>query len=107
MHSLSKSTILSKQIFQESCPQTCSNQSFWLSNKFKEAFNLKGFRQLWKPSDDELAEEVFGEVYASAAFREMEDEIHLSKPPGDMVKSVVVHLIVYSDSTHLATFGMA
>jgi hypothetical protein len=37
----------------------------------------------------------------------MEDEIHLSKPPGDMIKSVVVHLIVYSDSTHLATFEMA
>jgi hypothetical protein len=71
-----------------------------------EAFNLKGFTQMWKLSDDELAEEVFGEVYASVAFQEMEDEVHSSKPPGEAIESIIVPLMVYSDSTHLVTFGM-
>ena len=72
-----------------------------------EAFNLKGFMQLWKPSADEPVEEIFGEVYGSAVFREMEDEIRSCKPTGESIESVVVPLMVYSDSTHLATFGTA
>ena len=64
--------------------------------KSMEAFNLKGFTQLWKPSTDETAEEVFGEAYASAAFREMEEEIRSDKPPGETIESIVVPLMVYS-----------
>ena len=76
-------------------------------DKSMEAFNLKGFTQLWKPSADEPVEEVYGEVYASAVFREMEDEIRSIKPPGETIESIAVPLMVYSDSTHLATFGTA
>lgn len=76
-------------------------------DKSMEAFNLKGFTQLWKPSADEPVEEVFGEVYASAVFREMEDEIRSNKPSGETIESIVVPLMMYSDSTHLATFGTA
>jgi Plavaka transposase len=72
-----------------------------------EAFNLKGFTQLWTPSPDEPVEEVFGEAYTSAVFREMEDDIRSSKPPGEAIESIVVPLMLYSDSTHLATFGTA
>jgi Plavaka transposase len=72
-----------------------------------EAFNLKGFMQLWKPSGDEPVEEIFGEVYSSAVFREMEDEIRSRKPADEAIESIVVPLMVYSDSTHLATFGTA
>lgn len=72
-----------------------------------EAFHLKGFTQLWKPSSEEPAEEVYGEAYASAAFREMEVEVEAIKPPGEAVESVVVPIMAYSDSTHLATFGTA
>jgi hypothetical protein len=72
-----------------------------------EAFYLKGFTQLWKPSADEPVEEVFGEAYSSAVFRDMEDEIQSSKPPGETIENIVVPLMVYSDSTHLATFGTA
>jgi hypothetical protein len=73
--------------------------------KSMEAFNLKGFTQLWKPSPDEPVEEVFGEAYSSAVFREMEDEIRSRKPPDERIENIVVPLMVYSDSTHLATFG--
>ena len=84
-------------------------QSILLAFKDKsmEAFNLKGFMQLWKPSADKPVEKVFGEVYASAVFWEMEDDIRLSNPPGETIKSIAVPIMVYSDSTHLATFGTA
>lgn len=72
-----------------------------------EAFHLKEFTQFWKPSPDEPVEEVFGEVYTSEAFREMEHEVQSMKPTGEALESVVVPIMPYSDSTHLATFGTA
>ena len=72
-----------------------------------EAFNLKGFMQLWKPSPDEPDEEIFGEVYSSEAFRDMEQEIQSIKPPGETLESIVVPIMAYSDMTHLANFGTA
>jgi hypothetical protein len=71
------------------------------------AFHLKGFTQLWKPSPDEPVEEIYGEAYASEVFREMEAEVQGMKPPGETLESVVVPIMAYSDSTHLATFGTA
>jgi hypothetical protein len=72
-----------------------------------EAFHLKGFTQLWRPSPDEPVEEIFGEAYASEVFREMEREVQMMKPLGETIESVVVPIMAYSDSTHLATFGTA
>jgi hypothetical protein len=72
-----------------------------------EAFHLKGFKQFWKPSPDEPVEEIYGEAYASEAFREMEHEVQSAAPPGETLESVVVPVMVYSDSTHLANFGTA
>jgi hypothetical protein len=48
-----------------------------------EAFHLKGFKQFWKPSPDEPVEEIYGEAYASEAFREMEHEVQSAAPPGE------------------------
>ena len=72
-----------------------------------EAFHLKGFTQLWKPSSEEPVEEVYSEAYASEAFREMEDGVEATKPPGEVKERVVVPIMAYSDSTHLATFSIA
>jgi hypothetical protein len=72
-----------------------------------EAFHLKGFTQLWKPSPEEPVEEVFGEVYTSEAFREMEHKVQSMKPTDEALESVVVPIMAYSNSTHLATFGTA
>ena len=72
-----------------------------------EAFNLKGFTQFWKPSPDEPVEEIYGEAYASEVFREMEREVQSMKPPGEMLESIVVPIMAYSDSTHLTNFGTA
>ena len=72
-----------------------------------EAFHLKGFTQFWKPSPEEPDEVIYGEAYASEMFREMEHEVKSMKPPGETLESVVVPIMAYSDSTHLANFGTA
>ena len=72
-----------------------------------EAFHLKGFTQLWKPSPDKPVEEIYGEAYTSKIFREMEREVQSMKPPGETLESVVVPIMAYSDSTHLTNFGTA
>ena len=72
-----------------------------------EAFNLKGFTQFWKPSPDEPVEEIYGEIYASEKFREMEREVQSMKDPQDTLESIVVPIMAYSDMTHLANFGTA
>ena len=70
-----------------------------------EAFHLKGITQLWKPSPDEPVEEIYGEAYASQKFCEMEQEVQSMKPPGETLKTVVVPIMAYSDSTHLTNFS--
>src|SRR5216683_1918054 len=67
-------------------------------------FHWCGFKQFWKPSEGKLEQWVYGEVYTLDAFLEMESMLpHIE---GCMLKKAVVPLIVYSDSTHLANFGM-
>ncbi|KAJ7580511.1 hypothetical protein C8J56DRAFT_795095, partial [Mycena floridula] len=49
------------------------------------AFNWKGFKQMWKPSEDELVQQVYGFAYSS----EMEDEIEGLCPEGCTLEAVV------------------
>ncbi|KAG6808669.1 hypothetical protein H0H92_003308 [Tricholoma furcatifolium] len=67
--------------------------------------HLRGFKQFWKPSPTEPAQRVYGEVYTSDAFLQMEEE--LPDIPGCNLEKVVAPLLLYSDSTHLANFGTA
>ena len=68
-------------------------------------FHWKGFKQFWKPSETERAERVYGEVYTSDAFLELEDDITVD--PNCTLEMTVLPLMIYSDSTHLANFGTA
>lgn len=73
------------------------------------SFNHIPFEQYWKPSDDALPERLYGEIYCSeamlAAHREISDLQQAGDPPE--VENVIVPLLLYSDSTHLANFGTA
>jgi hypothetical protein len=68
-------------------------------------FHWKGFKQFWKPSETEQAERVYGEVYTSDAFLELESDITVD--PNCTLETAVLPLMIYSDSTHLANFGTA
>jgi Plavaka transposase len=68
-------------------------------------FHWHGFKQFWRPSDSEPEQRVYGEVYTSDAFLEMESR--LPNIEGCTLEKAVVPLLIYSDSTHLANFGTA
>ena len=66
-------------------------------------FHWHGFKQFWKPSEGKPEQQVYGEVYTSDAFLEMESMLpHIE---GCTLEKAVIPLIVYSDSTHLSNFG--
>ncbi|KAK0465806.1 hypothetical protein IW261DRAFT_1346800 [Armillaria novae-zelandiae] len=68
-------------------------------------FHLKGYKEMWKASEDSLAERIYGEVYTSLAYLKMEEKPTI--PPDSAIENIVVPILLYTDSTHLANFGDA
>jgi hypothetical protein len=71
------------------------------------SFHLTPFHQQWKTADDR-AINVYSEAFSSPAFLEAHAEINaLPRDPGDNLERVVASLMMWSDGTHLASFGDA
>ncbi|KAK0478557.1 hypothetical protein IW261DRAFT_1337999, partial [Armillaria novae-zelandiae] len=70
-------------------------------------FHLKGYKEMWKASEDSPAERIYGEVYTSPAYLEMEEKVRPTIPPDSAIENIVVPILLYTDSTHLANFGDA
>jgi hypothetical protein len=73
-----------------------------------DQFHLEPYRLIWKPSDDHQGMHVHGELYTSQAFLDAHRELQESpgEPDCDLPR-VVVALMLWSDSTHLTSFGDA
>jgi hypothetical protein len=57
---------------------------------------------------DRHQEQVFDELYTSDAWLEAQDSIQrLPKEPGCSLEHVITGLMLFSDATHLANFGIA
>jgi hypothetical protein len=69
------------------------------------------FREFWKPSDEAPPECLYREIYSSQAMLDADEEIcRLSlenDPENSDLEAVSVPLLLYSDSTHLTSFGTA
>ncbi|XP_006456998.1 hypothetical protein AGABI2DRAFT_47183, partial [Agaricus bisporus var. bisporus H97] len=74
-------------------------------DRITSQFHWKGFKQFWKPSENEPAERVYGEAFTSNKFLNFEDKIEPVR--GCTLETVVVPLFIYSDGTLLANFGTA
>lgn len=73
-----------------------------------EYFHLSGFEQYWKPSPDAEPERIFGELYSSDVFLKEEQKIRAElRPNGCTLEVVVAGMMLWSDSTHLTSFGTA
>ncbi|KAJ3753135.1 hypothetical protein EV360DRAFT_74757, partial [Lentinula raphanica] len=72
-------------------------------------FNIRPYKQFWKPSEDEPVQRVISEAYSSNRALELEQEVYetLPKPANPNVETVIAWLMLWSDSTHLANFGTA
>lgn len=70
-------------------------------------FNMTPYREYWKCSEDRTVE-VIGEAYSTPEMLEAYKEINsLPREAGDDLERVVASLMVWSDATHLASFGDA
>lgn len=70
-------------------------------------FHLSPFEEYWKPSEDSEPERLYSEIYNSDAFLAEQTKIN-SQPHSDCdLEAIITPLLIWSDSTHLATFGTA
>jgi hypothetical protein len=75
------------------------------------SFNLIPFEQYWKPSEDAPPERIYSEIFSSQVMLDADAEVykHCLENDSDpaVLETVIVPLLLYSDSTHLANFGTA
>jgi hypothetical protein len=83
-----------------------------IKNAFREAsakhFHFTPFEQHYRSSSDAPPERIYSEIYTSPAMLEEHDRIR-SQPceDGCTLETVVAAIMLWSDSTHLASFGTA
>lgn len=71
-------------------------------------YHLTPFRLFWKPTPDSEPERVVTDLYNSDAF--LQEHERLQQQPKELgcdLERVVAAIMVWSDSTHLASFGQA
>jgi hypothetical protein len=69
-------------------------------------YHLAPFRELWQASPDDPVERLYSEMYTSDVMIEVHESIQNSMPNCKLEK-VVIPLMLWSDSTQLASFGTA
>jgi len=81
-----------------------------LSEPAAEKFHLFPFKTFWKPSPSQPEEHIYSEAYTANYFLQ-EYEKTLRQRPANQTNShripVVLGIMLWSDSTHLANFGTA
>ncbi|KAJ7053136.1 hypothetical protein C8F01DRAFT_1375308 [Mycena amicta] len=71
-------------------------------------FHYTPFKQFWVASPGAKPQRVHDEIYSSDAMVEAYKELHSKPPaPGCSLERVILPLMFWSDSTHLASFGSA
>ncbi|KAG1798726.1 hypothetical protein EV424DRAFT_1307934, partial [Suillus variegatus] len=83
-----------------------------IKSAFREAsaehFHLSPFKMFFRPSPNEPAERVYSEIYSSPAMLKVHEAIKSNPPDPDCkLETVVAAVMLWSDSTHLASFGSA
>jgi hypothetical protein len=74
-------------------------------------FNHIPFKQFWKSSEHATPERLYGEFFSSQAMLDADEEICKFCLENDLdhsdLEAATVPILLYSDSTHLASFGSA
>lgn len=71
-------------------------------------FQYVPFRQFWTRSKSGVEEQVHGELYTSEVFNDAYRDLQNQPPePGCLLERVICGIMLYSDSTHLTSFGNA
>ena len=72
-----------------------------------EKFHTTPFQEFWKLSLDAAPERLYSEVYNSDAFLEEHIRIRSKARPDCNLETVIASIMLWSDSTHLTSFGNA
>jgi len=74
-----------------------------------ENIHIKPFEEWWRPNEGDDPIRVYSEVYTSDAMLEAERTLQeaLKTTPGPQLETFIVSVLLYSDSTGLASFGSA
>jgi hypothetical protein len=75
-----------------------------------KTFNHIPFKEFWRPSENAPPERLYGEIFSSQEVLDADDEICKWCLDNDLdsgLEAITVPLLLYSDSTHLASFGTA
>jgi hypothetical protein len=72
-----------------------------------EQYHLFPFRDFWKPTPEANPERIFSELYTSDAFINEDEQIRAQPRAECQLETVVAAVMLWSDSTHLASFGNA
>jgi hypothetical protein len=81
-----------------------------IKSAFKEPsatrFHLTPYKEFFQPSNGCPPERIYSELYTADAFLEEHDKIH-AQPRKCNLETFVIPILIWSDSTHLASFGTA
>lgn len=79
------------------------------SEKDSQLFHYYPYQATWKRTEDSPEVELYGELYASRAFREAHEDLQHqpSTSSNRGLERVIVALMFWSDATHLTAFGGA
>jgi Plavaka transposase len=69
-------------------------------------YHIAPFREYWRPSENEPVERMYWEVYNTDAMIEEQGQI-LAQHTDCSLEKVVIPILLWSDSTHLTSFGQA
>jgi len=73
-----------------------------------ENFHVSAHEMFWKPSPESPPERIYSELYTADAFIAEQEKIKQQpREPGCELETVVASIMLWSDSTHLTSFGNA
>ena len=70
-------------------------------------FHLSPFEEYWKPSPDSPPERIYSELYNTDTYIEEHEKIRAQPRPDCQLETVIAPIMLWSDSTHLTSFGHA
>ena len=70
-------------------------------------FHISPFEEYWKPSPESPPERIYSELYNSDAYIQEHEKIRSQPRPECELEIVIAPIMLWSDSTHLTSFGHA
>lgn len=78
-----------------------------LEERAAEDFHIAPYEEYWQPRPNAPHERIFSELYNTDAYIQEHEKIRSQPRNGCQLETVIAAIMVWSDSTHLTSFGNA